>query len=122
MKNFIQQVREICLNIIDDLLDIFSQISNDDMVSRKEEDGIHDKKNLIVIDIPTTPRSAPPAEQLMSPGQFFSQKSGKLGYLGDTKAGAERPLWYTPKTDAAGCLLDPIEGTPTESNKLVFSL
>lgn len=55
----------------------------------------------------------------MSPGQFFSQKSGKLGYLGDAKVGTDRPLWYTPKTDAAGCLLDPIDATPTESNKLV---
>lgn len=30
----------------------------------------------------------------MSPGQFLSQKSGKLGYLGDVRSGEERPLWY----------------------------
>jgi hypothetical protein len=122
MKNFIQLVRLFFITFIDDLSDIFSQTSNEDVVSKKEGDGMPDKKSLVVIDIPTTPRSAPPVEQLFSPGQFFSQKSGKLGYLGDAKAGTERPLWYTPKMDAAGCMLDPIEATPTESNKLVFFL
>lgn len=121
MKNFSQQVSIVYLITIDDISDIFSQISNEDVLSRKEG-VIKDKNSLAVIDIPTTPRSAAPVEQFMSPGQFFSQKSGNLGNLGDARIGAERPLWYTPKTDAAGCLLDPIEATPTDSNKLVILL
>ena len=88
-------------------------------MSGNEDAGLKERNNLGMIDIPSTPRSIPPVEQLMSPGQFFSQKSGKLGHLGEAKVGTERPLWYTPKTDAAGCLLDPIDATPTESNKLV---
>ena len=94
----------------------------DDGVLRKIDDdfGGGDSRNQGIVNLPSTPRSKPPTAQFMSPGQFFSLKSGKLGHLGDRKVvGIDRPLWYTPKMDAAGGLLDPIEFTPTESNKLV---
>ena len=119
MKTFVLQVCFIKIIVIDDISEIFSQISNEDCISGKLGHDLGEIKALEIVDIPSTPRSIPPVDKFMSPGQFFSQKSGKMGQLGNNKIGIERPLWYTPKTDAAGCLLDPIDATPTDSNKLV---
>ena len=71
---------------------------------------------------PSNIRTMPSIIEEMTPGTFFAERSGNLGRLGGSRA-EERPIWFTPRKDENGKIIDVIGDTPAgrlEKKQLVI--